>query len=278
MRPTQLFASSLIGLLSVGGGALADPQGAVLAPHRAVYDLALVKTGGARSLDTARGRIVFDFSGDECQGYSLQYRQVTVLESGETGTRSSDLRNVTFESGDGRSFRFKTESLSDKAKPENVDGTAEKAEGGEVEVRLRQPKRDAFELPGKPIFPTAHMKRLVEAARAGERTMEVKVFDGSEDGRKVYDTLAIIGNRVAPGPSDPMEESLRRTAMADMPRWPVTLSYFAQGQGERTPVYVLAFDLYDNGVSGRLKLDYGEFALKGDLSSIDLPAAKECRR
>lgn len=277
MYLSRPFVCALALFVPIGSG-LAQAEKPVLAPHRAVYDLSLVKSGGARGLEAARGRIVFDFSGDDCQGYSLQYRQVTVLESGETGTRSSDLRNVTFESGDGRSFRFKTESLSDKAKPENVDGSAEKADDGAVEIRLRQPKRDTFALPGQPIFPTAHMKRLVEAARAGERTFDVKVFDGSEDGRKVYDTLAIIGNRVATGPSDAMEEPLRRTAMASMPRWPVTLSYFAQGQGERTPVYVLSFDLYDNGVSGRLKLDYGEFALKGDLSSIDLHAAKECRR
>ena len=50
-----------------------------------------------------------------------------------------------------------------------------------------------------PLFPTAHMKRLIAAARAGDRPLNVKVFDGSDDGRKVYDTLAVIGRRIAPG-------------------------------------------------------------------------------
>ena len=66
--------------------------------------------------------------------------------------------------------------------------------------------------------------------------------------------------------------------MAAMPHWPVTLSYFSPGEGERTPVYVLAFDLYENGVSGALRLDYGEFSLKGELSRIDLmPESKDCK-
>src|SRR5688572_4217060 len=81
-----------------------------LSPHRAVYDLTLAKSGGSRSVEGAKGRIAFDFTGDACEGYVLNYRQVTVLESGETGARTSDLRTNTFESGDGRSLRFKTDA------------------------------------------------------------------------------------------------------------------------------------------------------------------------
>ena len=59
----------------------------------------------------------------------------------------------------------------------------------------------------------------------------------------------------------------------------MTLSYFTQGRGERTPIYTLSFDLYDNGVSGALKLDYGDFAILGDLTRLDLDkgADKPCR-
>jgi expansin (peptidoglycan-binding protein) len=63
-----------------------------------------------------------------------------------------------------------------------------------------------------------------------------------------------------------------------MARWPVTLSYFTQGKGEQTPVYVLSFDLYENGVSRALRLDYGDFALKGDMQSLELLPDKGCQR
>jgi hypothetical protein len=277
----------------------AEPAGGVhLVPHRAVYDLSLSRSSGTRAVESARGRIVFDFSGDACKGFALQYRQVTVLESSESGTRTSDLRNTTFESGDGRSFRFRTQSDLNGKAAAPVDGNAERDDKG-LDITLKQPKRGEVAVAGEVLFPAAHMRRLIEAARAGQPTMAVKVFDGSDDGRKVYDTLAVIGPQRAaasgPAASDPakpetpkpetpkpsapaVEAPLREGAMAGMPHWPVTLSYFSPGEGERTPVYVLSFDLYENGVSGALRLDYGEFSLKGELSRIDLtPESKDCK-
>ncbi|BAQ43853.1 MULTISPECIES: cell envelope integrity EipB family protein [Methylobacterium] len=265
-----------------------------LAPHRAVYDLSLSGSSGTRAVESARGRIVFDFTGDACKGFALQYRQVTVLESSESGSRTSDLRNTTFESGDGRSFRFRTQSDLNGKTTAPVDGNAERGDKG-LSVSLKQPKRGEMSVPGEVLFPAAHMRRLIEAARAGQSTVAIKVFDGSDDGRKVYDTLAVIGAQRgsdktktevkpetrpdAPAPKPvPVEAALRDGAMATMPHWPVTLSYFSPGEGERTPVYVLAFDLYENGVSAALRLDYGEFSLKGELSRIDLlPESKDCK-
>ena len=70
--------------------ASAQSTGSVrLVPHRAVYDLSLARAAGSsRSIDSASGRIAFDFGGDACDGYTLKYRQVTVLESGESGQRT----------------------------------------------------------------------------------------------------------------------------------------------------------------------------------------------
>ena len=59
-------------------------------------------------------------------------------------------------------------------------------------------------------------------------------------------------------------------------RYPVTVSYFDDGAGERTPSYVLGFELYENGVSRALRLDYGGFALRGDLKSIEFLKTTPC--
>lgn len=268
-------------ILLAAGTAQAAPAGAPvrLAGHRAVYDLSLAESGSVRAVESARGRIVIDFTGDACKGYTMQTRQVTELTSGETGSRTSDLRNATFESGDGRNFRFKITTVLNGTPGQSVDGTAEIA-AESLKVRLKEPKRDQFQAPSEVMFPSHHMRRLVEAGRAGETTVSVKVFDGSDDGRKVYDTLAVIGRR-AEGPAPRKAERdkpLWDGEMAAMARWPVTLSYFTPGEGERTPIYTLAFDLYDNGVSGALRLDYGDFAIIGDLSRLDmLPATAECK-
>ena len=251
----------------------------VLAPHRVVYDLSLASSSGSRGVENARGRIAFDFLGDACEGYALTYRQVTVLDSGEVGPRTSDLRTTTFEAGDGSSFRFKTESDMQGVPAKRLDGDAERKQDGMLAVRLKQPKPERLTFGDDPVFPSEHMKRLIAAAEAGETTLSLKVFDGSDDGRKVYDTLAVIGHKADAADLSRVEPALRTDAMQKLARWPVTLSYFNTGQaGEATPAYTLAFQLYENGVSGNLRLDYGEFALKGEVSRFELMPAKACQR
>jgi hypothetical protein len=273
--PAFALAAPLALLL---GSDPAAAEGAVrLAPHRAVYDISLAKSTGSRNVESARGRIAFDFTGDACAGYALKYRQVTVLESAETGARTSDLRTATFEDSDGKAFQFKTDSGPD-AKQEPVEGQAERRGEAGLAVRLKQPKRDSVTFDGDIVFPTAHMRRLVEAARAGQTTLGVKVFDGSEDGRKIYDTLAVIGRRIEPGRVDALEAAAHQEGLAKLARWPVTLSYFTAGRGEQTPVYTITFELYENGVSRALKLDYGDFALKGELKSLEILPVSACQR
>jgi hypothetical protein len=241
-----------------------------LAPHRVVYELTLVGSRGERGLEAARGRIAFEFTGNACEGYALKYRQVTVLESGESGTKTSDLRTANFESGDGRTFRFRNDS-------QIVDGSAEKKPDGPLAVKLKAPKRDAFAVQGDAVFPNAQMKDLIAAARAGKTTLAMKVFDGSDDGHKVYDTLAIIGRPIDRA-ADTLEPAAKQEGLKSLRRWPVVMSYFNEGRGEQTPVYTLSFDVYENGISRALKLDYGDFALKGEMTRLDLLPDKGCQK
>jgi hypothetical protein len=267
-------------MLLIGSGAAAQTQPASslirLTPHRAVYDLSLARSSGSRGVESARGRIAFDFGGDACDGYTLKYRQVTVLDSGETGTRTLDVRTATYEAGDGKSIRFKTDSQLEGMSGDSVDGDADSKPDGSLAIRLKRPKRETLNVLGGPIFPTEHMKRLIDAARAGQTTVAVKVYDGSDNGKKIYDTLALIGHRIDPGVGANLEEPARQGALAKLARWPMTISYFAAGSGDQTPSYTISFELYENGVSRALKLDYGDFALKGDLQSLEILPETAC--
>jgi hypothetical protein len=253
----------------------ADPV--KLAPHRAVYDLSLARSSGSRGVESARGRIAFDFGGDACDGYTLNYRQVTILDSGETGTRTLDVRTATFEAGDGRSMRFKTDSTMEGMSGDSVDGDADTNTDGSLSIRLKRPKPETLEVPGGLAFPTGHMRMLIEAARKGETTVATRLYDGSDNGRKIYDTLAMIGRRIEPGGAE-LEQAVRQPALGKLSRWPMTISYFTAGTGDQTPAYTISFELYENGVSRALKLDYGDFALKGDLQALDVQPTSECQR
>ena len=183
--PVRLgFVALLTAAATMAGQSAASAQGAAgsvnLAPHIAIYDLTLTSSRGKRALESVRGRIVYDFSGSSCEGYALQFRQVTELDSGEGKVALSDLRTTTWEEGEGKSFRFKSQNYMDRQQIGEVEGSADRERSG-VAVKLSKPEDKKFEA-GTVVFPTEHMRLLIEAARAGKTLLEVQVYDGSESG------------------------------------------------------------------------------------------------
>ncbi len=59
--------------------------------------------------------------------------------------------------------------------------------------------------------------------------------------------------------------------------WPVVVSYYDSTQKkDGLPSYEVSFRMYANGVSRKLKLDYGTFSLSGELKSIEFTEPKPC--
>ena len=183
-----------------GAGRAGRRHGAVLAPHRAVYDLKLAKSRGSRGLEAVRGRILYDFSGNACDGYELQFRQVSELDSGEGKTALSDLRSTTWEAGNAKAFRFNSENLIDDKRTDSGRRPC-RTQRETVAINLSKPKEKNFTVPVTAVFPTEHMRRIIAAARDGKNILEFPVYDGSESGEKLYNTLTVIGQPIAPGES-----------------------------------------------------------------------------
>ena len=253
----------------------------ILAPHRAVYDLKLAKSKSGRGIDAVRGRILYDFSGNACEGYELQFRQVSELDSGEGKSALSDLRATTWEDGKASKFRFNSENHLNDRRTDTVDGHAERSTKA-VAVSLSKPTEKSFTVPVGAVFPTEHMRRIIAAAREGKSILEFPVYDGSETGEKVYNTLTVIGKTIAPGEKPPHDATTKAPALAKLARWPVTISYFEQEStkkdqtGEQTPVYAISFELYENGISRALILDYADFSISGEMTSLDMKNTKPC--
>lgn len=255
-------------------------NGAVsLAAHRAVYDLKLAATRGKQTMESVRGRILYDFSGNACEGYALQFRQVSELDSGEGKVTVSDLRATSWEDGAGRRLRFHSQNYFDQELRDAVDGQAERAADG-IAIRLTKPTEKSLAFKTELLFPTEHVRRIIAAAREGKTLLQVAVYDGSDSGEKIYDTLTVIGRPIAPNEQAPSDALAGQPAFAKLTRWPVTVSYFDRGAaaegGEQTPVYAIKFELYENGVSRALRLDYGNFVLSGEITSIEMKDTKPC--
>ncbi len=251
----------------------------VLVPHRAIYDLSLGQTRGDSQIAAVSGRIVYDFGGNACQGYSLDFRQVSELDTGEGKVSTSDLRSTTWEGADAKSFKFASQNFVDQNLVNSVDGHAEH-DATKTAVDLDKPQQESLNLDAGVVFPTQHMIRAIQAARAGKTILNFPVYDGSDTGDKVFNTLTVIGHEIAPGEHKHDDAAADEPKLAKVARWPVTISYFDKGKsddsGEQTPVYTIGFELYKNGISRALTLDYNDFVIDGKLTSLEIKDQKPC--
>jgi hypothetical protein len=262
-----------------GMGASAAASGPFLS-HQALYDLHLVKSR-TNSINSARGRILYNFSGNACEGYTSEFRQVSELDSGEGKVTLSDLRSSSWEDAAGKTYRFKIDTRMNESESSPVDGVAER-NGERITVKLKQPVAKTFTLDGSTVFPTEQIQRIIAAAKEGKSLLELTVYDGSDNGEKVYNTLSVIGQ---PIPADRAvaspDPSITDGHMQSMTRWPVTVSYYDRDarakEGEQTPVYAMSFELFENGVSRALVLDYNDFVIAGAIGKFDAKDSKPCK-
>ncbi len=95
--------------------------------------------------------------------------------------------------------------------------------------------------------------------------------------------MTVIGRPIGPsGKAAPRRAATKIPAFAKLTRWPVTISYFdkkdekGEQGGEQTPVYSIGFELYENGISRALVLDYTDFTITGEMTSLEMKKEKPC--
>jgi hypothetical protein len=270
------FAAILIGAsVAPAPAQTAKPSAGELAAHRAVYELKLANSR-SKSTVSARGRILYDFTGSVCEGYKLEFRQVSDLDNGEGKQTLSDLRSTTWEDAEAKNYTFKSQNYLNQRLVDTVDGKAERQRGW-MSVTLTKPKDKKVDFDAEIVFPTDHVRRIIEAAREGKSILEFPVFDGSETGEKVYNTLTVIGHTIE-ADKVPDDATAGVQALAGMKRWPVTVSYIerAPKSGEQLPIYSIGFELYENGISRALVLDYNDFSISGELRTLEMKDSKAC--
>jgi hypothetical protein len=273
-----LVAALPLGLTFAGQvQALAAKEPNKLVAHRAIYEMTLDDARTASGITGIDGRMVFEFTGSECDGYSLNMRMVTQMTDSQGQTNLTDLRSSTWEQGDGQKFRFQSsqylnDKLGDVTMGRAVRGTPNEA----VMVKLSQPAQAELNLTGSVLFPTQHSLALIDAAQAGQPIFQARIYDGSEKGRKVYDTTAFIGTMVAPGGDAKLEVAAKDKGLGELASWPVSIGYFELKGGDLTPSYQIDFRLYENGVSRELLIDYGDFSIHGTLTELEYLKAPAC--
>lgn len=280
-RNGWLLAALVGGVVCAAAGSAEATEGIVMLPHRAIYEMTLAGTRNGSNVTQVSGRMVYELVGSACEGYTQNMRFVTQMTS-ENGTVTlSDLRSSSWEEGTGRRFRFNSSQYRDEKPTEATAGDASRAPGSDIKVELSKPARRNIALSPGTYFPVQHSIALIKAAREGKTMFRADLYDGSEKGEKVYDTVSVIGLGVTEKttPDKPLTGK-NSERLAGIPTWPVSIAYYEPNSDKKdsVPVYELSFLFLENGVSRNIVIDYGEFAIQGDLKEIIFLDPGKCEK
>jgi hypothetical protein len=261
-----------LSLLLLASGA----EAATVAPHRAIYDLTLLRAKEGASLQAASGKLAFEIDGSTCDGFTVNFRMATKYRQEDGGASVIDTLSTTYENGASTDFRHQTkESVNGKVRDSErikVTRLEASAEGtGELKSKPSEP----FTVPAGAALPMQHQLRLMALGEAGGGRDSSIVYDGS-DGTKSFRAISFVGKpkpagSIARDASNPAAKDLKANAS-----WPMTVTYYALEGSAETPEYQVSFDMYDNGVVTGLVLDYGDFALSGTLADLKMLAKPSC--
>jgi hypothetical protein len=285
LRHFTLFGGGLIGAAVLLAVCQALPAGAAgedvpLAPHRAVYEMSLATARGGTGVTAVSGRMVYELTGSACEGYTQNMRFVTQMVNQAGTTMVTDLRSSSWEDANGKRFRFNSSQFRDEKATEVTAGDAARASSDDVKVELTKPAKKDLSLSSRVYFPVQHSIALLANAKAGKSVFRADLYDGSEKGEKVYDTISVIGARRAPGANERLPAIKNTEQLDQLPVWPVSIAYFEPGSDKRdaVPAYELSFLFFENGVSRKLFIDYGEFAMQGEIKEITFLPPNKCEQ
>ena len=269
-------------LLLAGLGLVAVPvaahSAAGLAPHRAIYDLKLAEAQERSGIRAARGRLAVEISAAGCEGWTVNVRFVNQFTLRRGKNSVLDIHNSSFETADGQTMEFTSREYVNGKLQLEAKGRA-RIGGGTGAVALSKPKEETFDLPKDTAFPLAHTRRLLELAREGKTIDEVNLYEGSAE-KKVFTATSVIGVKRAPGAAKHASKGKHNDALKPLQSWPMTVSYYDPNEkveGEQVPSHQMSFQLFDNGVTGDLTIDYGDFKMKGALTHLEMLDPPECQ-
>lgn len=267
----------LMGGLALGfSSALALPVGAVnVAPHRAVYTLSLGSSKQDSGIVGVDGTMSFQW-GETCDGWTVEQRYKMAMHYAEDAQVELTSSFVTVESKDGLHYRYWERKTKDGEPDEEVRGEASlagKDQGGAAS--FTKPKESSIKLAPGVLFPTAHTILLIERAMAGDHFFGKRLFDGASEDNAV-DVTAVIG---APETAEQgAGEATVKSPLLARPSWRIRLAFFPPDASEEAdkPDYEIGMRLLDNGISRDMLLDYGDFAIKADLTEIEALPKPSC--
>ncbi len=258
----------LAGALVCWVGLAAAPASADLLSHRAVYQLSLGKTG---SLTGGDGLLTFEVK-DVCDGWAMDLKAEITLVGEEGEAHHLGWSQVSWESKDGKRYRYFSRELSDGEETSRRRGEAQRDDVGKpAKVIADLPRQNEFTLPAGALFPIQHTLALVKADADGTPYVLAQLFDGSN-----IDAAVEVGAAIGPGNKSWHPPAKRFTDLKEERSFPVALAFYISSSAEGVPDTEQNMRLYSNGVVGSLTFGLGDLTVHAVLDDLKVLPSEGC--
>jgi hypothetical protein len=242
-------------LLGVAGPAQAD-----LLPHRVVYTLAL---GNSGTLTGGNGLMTFEIK-DVCDGWAMDLKAELALAGEDGAIHRLGWSQVSWESKDGKRYRYFTRELSDSEETSRRRGEARRESAdGAAAVVADLPEQAEFTLPAGAMFPVQHTLALIKGDAAGEAYVLANLFDGSIGNEAIE-----VGAALGPGALDWAPPARTFPDLKGVRSFPAALAFYMSGSAEGVPDTEQSMRLYSNGVVGSLTFSLGDLKVRAIMDEL----------
>lgn len=252
-------------------------QAAQFAAYRALYTLEPARIDQSSTAVPLDGRVAYEVTGSECAGWSVDMRFATRFADGEKGSKIIDSRSHTFETADGLSMEANQQQYVNDSLADDQHISVHRATlGAEADAQQTGSKDAKFKVGPDMIFPSQHQAKLLAEAAAGQTRDVSMVYDAS-DGDKQFRIVTFIGKKREAGQTKADADKDFLAPLKKLANWPFQLGYYPTGDGQAdSPEFQATFNMYENGITTEMVFDYGSYALKGTIASLELLPQDPC--
>lgn len=238
-----------------------------LVPHRAVYRMALGTATSGSGIVDAEGTMLYRFAA-ECEGWIVETKSYLVLRYAAGDEVRTSWSFTSWESRDGRAYRFDVRHDRDGQIVEQLRGRAALDAGV---ARYSLPAEATVDLPAGTLFPTAHLQAVLKAARNGTRQLAKTVFDGASLDNP-YEVSAFIGQV----PATEQKALAQAAGLKERPAWRMRWAFFPVLSNEPAPDFEIGVRYREDGIADQLMQEFAEFSLDIKLGDLEVLPAPDC--
>lgn len=239
--------------------------------HKAYYEISLLKTYGDDDVNDVKGSMTIQVL-DTGDGWATEQESTMIVYDSAGEGEQIATKILSWESKDGRRYRFHITTMRDGELAEEIEGDAFKnADEKTCVVNYVNPENLSVTICGEALFPMNHLVHAIHAAKKHQTVLSDVVFDGNSETHEAVEVNTMISMVEKP--------NIVVTNLGDQPfvpqkSWKMNMAIYPIGSKKPDPDYEISQKVLDmgdkSGVFESMILDYGTFKVQANINKIEL--------